>query len=37
MSDLNSKHNRVVWFDIPVIDLDRAAQFYRAVLAIPSP
>lgn len=34
MSDLNSKHNRAVWFDIPVADLDRAAKFYRAVLAV---
>jgi len=35
MSDLNSMHNRAVWFDIPVADLDRAAAFYAAVLAIP--
>lgn len=34
MSDMNSLHNRAVWFDIPVADLDRAAAFYRAVLAI---
>jgi predicted enzyme related to lactoylglutathione lyase len=34
MSDLNSKHNRLVWFDIPVADLDRSAAFYRAVLGI---
>jgi predicted enzyme related to lactoylglutathione lyase len=34
VSDLNSKHNRLVWFDIPVADLDRAAAFYRAVLGI---
>ena len=34
MSDLNSTHNRAVWFDIPVVDLDRAAAFYRAVLGI---
>ena len=34
MSDMNSQHNRAVWFDIPVVDLDRAAAFYRAVLAI---
>lgn len=32
MSDLNTLHNRAVWFDIPVADLDRAAAFYRAVL-----
>jgi hypothetical protein len=34
MSDLNSKHNRIVWFDLPVADLDRAAAFYRAVLGV---
>jgi len=34
MSDLNSTHNRVVWCDIPVADLDRAAAFYAAVLGI---
>jgi uncharacterized protein len=34
MSDLNSTHNRAVWFDIPVAELDRAAAFYRAVLGI---
>lgn len=34
MSDFNSTHNRAVWFDIPVSDLDRAAAFYRDVLAI---
>jgi uncharacterized protein len=34
MSDLNSKHNRAVWFDIPVADLDRAARFYRAILGV---
>ena len=34
MSDLNSLHNRAVWFDIPVSDLDRAAAFYTAVLSI---
>lgn len=34
MSDFNSTHNRAVWFDIPVADLDRAAAFYRGVLAI---
>ena len=32
MSDFNSKHNRAVWFDIPVIDLERACAFYSAVL-----
>lgn len=34
MSDMNSTHNRAVWFDIPVADLDRAAAFYRVVLDI---
>lgn len=34
MSDLNSAHNRVVWFDLPVRDLDRACRFYEGVLAI---
>ena len=34
MSTFNSLHNRAVWFDIPVADLDRAAVFYRAVLKI---
>src|SRR6188508_3281080 len=34
MSGLNSQHNRAVWFDIPVADLDRAAAFYRAVLGV---
>jgi predicted enzyme related to lactoylglutathione lyase len=34
VSDLNSRHNRAVWFDVPVSDLDRAAAFYRAVLGV---
>ena len=34
MSDMNSTHNRVVWIDIPVADLDRSAAFYRGVFAI---
>ena len=34
MSDFNCQHNRAVWFDIPVADLDRAAKFYRAVLGV---
>lgn len=34
MSDFNSTHNRVVWFDIPVADLARAQAFYSAVLGI---
>ena len=28
------KHN-IVWFDIPAVDLDRAIQFYSAVLGAP--
>ena len=24
MGDFNTEHNRVVWLDIPVVDLDRA-------------
>ena len=35
MSELNSKHNRVVWVDIPVADLDRSISFYSAVLDVP--
>ena len=35
MSDFNSLHNRVVWVDIPVVDLDRATRFYAAVLGVP--
>jgi len=34
MSDLNAAQNRVVWFDLPVADLERAAKFYRGVLGI---
>jgi uncharacterized protein len=34
VSGINSQNNRAVWFDIPVADLDRAAKFYRAVLAV---
>lgn len=34
MSDFNTQQNRAVWFDIPVDDLNRAAEFYRNVLAI---
>jgi len=34
MSDFNSRNNRVVWFDIPVADLDRAQTFYAAMLGI---
>jgi uncharacterized protein len=34
MSDFNSRNNRVVWFDIPVEDLERAQAFYAAMLNI---
>lgn len=34
MAESKSNANRVVWFDIPVADLDRAATFYEAVLGI---
>jgi predicted enzyme related to lactoylglutathione lyase len=34
MSDFNAQHNRAVWFDIPVADLDRARAFYAAVLGV---
>jgi predicted enzyme related to lactoylglutathione lyase len=34
MTKFNSDYNRAVWFDIPVADLERATEFYRAVLAI---
>ncbi len=34
MGDFNSEKNRAVWFDIPVVDLDRAIVFYAAVLDI---
>lgn len=27
--------NNIVWFDVPVTDLDRAIRFYSAVLASP--
>ncbi len=27
--------NQVVWFDIPVVDLDRAIRFYSAILGAP--
>lgn len=35
MTDFNQQHNRAVWFDIPVRDLDRSIGFYSAVLNIP--
>ena len=34
MSDLNTKHNRACWLDIPVSDLDRSVRFYAAVLGV---
>lgn len=37
MSDFNSQKNRAVWFDIPVVDLDRASKFYAAVLGVKVP
>lgn len=32
MSDYNRDNNRAVWFDVPVVDLGRAASFYADVL-----
>lgn len=29
------KHSNLIWFEIPVQDLDRAIRFYSAVLGIP--
>lgn len=34
MSTFNSQYNQAVWFDVPVMDLDRAASFYGAVLNV---
>jgi uncharacterized protein len=34
MKNFNAENNRAVWFDIPVTDLDRAKDFYEAVLNI---
>lgn len=34
MSDWNAEKNRVVWVDIPVVDLERAHAFYAAVLGV---
>ena len=34
MSDMHSSPDRVVWFDLPVADLERAGRFYAAVLGI---
>lgn len=27
--------NQIVWFDVPVVNLDRAIKFYSAVLGVP--
>ncbi len=35
MNDQKAPSHRAAWFDIPVMDLEQAASFYRAVLAIP--
>jgi predicted enzyme related to lactoylglutathione lyase len=32
MSDINTKHNRFVWCDIHVDDLDRACAIYEGVI-----
>jgi len=32
MGEMNSKINRAVWLDIPVVELERACNFYSAVL-----
>lgn len=34
MINLNATYNRFVWCDIPVIELDRAIEFYESVLRI---
>ncbi len=34
MSEFNAKNNRAVWFDIPIVDLDRSVKFYAEVLKI---
>ena len=34
MSEMHSQPDRVVWFDLPVADLERASRFYGAVLGI---
>jgi len=35
MSEMQKSPDRVVWFDLPVADLERASRFYAAVLGIP--
>lgn len=32
---LHSRHNAVNWFEIPVLDLDRAQRFYERLFATP--
>jgi uncharacterized protein len=32
MSEMHSSPDRIVWFDLPVADLERASRFYGAVL-----
>ena len=34
MSEMHTSPDRVVWFDLPVADLERASRFYAAVLGI---
>jgi len=34
MSEMHANPDRVVWFDLPVADLERASRFYGAVLDI---
>jgi len=34
VSDINRDNNRAVWFDIPVVNLERATSFYTAVLGV---
>ena len=34
MSEMHTGPDRVVWFDLPVADLERASRFYAAVLGI---
>jgi hypothetical protein len=35
MTDHPQVHHQIAWFDIPVLDLDRAIRFYAAVLGQP--
>ena len=34
MSEMHSRPHRVMWFDLPVADLERASRFYAAVLGV---